>query len=99
MTSDLQEKDEQASQQIAALTAELRKSQQEKGLIEQRADTLSTALAVRATGSPEVHAFRNHLCLSQVHLARVCLMVHAGALAPSLPLVYYQKHLQPADTV
>ena len=53
--SCLQAKEELASQQIAALTAELRKSQREKGLIEQRADTLSTALAVRGSASPKVH--------------------------------------------
>ena len=51
----MQAREEQTSQQIMALTAELKKSQREKGLIEQRAHTLSTALAYRAN-PPEVHA-------------------------------------------
>lgn len=51
----LQAREEQTSQQIAVLTAELKKSQREKGVIEQRAHTLSTALAYRANSSSEVH--------------------------------------------
>ena len=51
----LQAREEQTSQQIAVLTAELKKSQREKGLIEQRAHTLSTALAYRTDSSSEVH--------------------------------------------
>ena len=60
----LQAREEETSQQIAALTAELKKSQWEKGLIEQRAHTLSTALAYRANSSPEVHALPLALVLA-----------------------------------
>ena len=56
ITECLQAREEQTSQQIVALRAELKKSQREKGLVEQRAHTLSTALAYRAKSSSEVHA-------------------------------------------
>ena len=66
MTSDLQAREEETSRQIAALTAELKKSQWEKGLIEQRADTLTTVLALTASASSEVHA----LPVVNLHLAQ-----------------------------
>ena len=50
----LQAREEETNQQIAVLTAELKKSQWEKGLVEQRAQTLSTALAYRATSPSKV---------------------------------------------
>lgn len=56
----LQAREEETSQQIAVLTAELKKSQWEKGLVEQRAHTLSTALAYRAISPSKVCA----LCLA-----------------------------------
>ena len=56
----LQAKEEETSQQIAALSAELKKTQWEKTVIEQRAETLSTALAVRASTSSKVHCHSLH---------------------------------------
>lgn len=66
----LQAKEEETSQQIAALSAELKKTQWEKTVIEQRAETLSTALAVRASTSSKVHCHSLHS--SRLYNLRCC---------------------------
>ncbi len=50
----IQAKEEETSAQIALLAAELKKMQWEKTIVEQQAETLKTALAVRTGGSAEV---------------------------------------------